>query len=67
MMSVITVNVRQNSNGLWRTTDAPENVTKLLMPFPMKVQMQMNVNASKDINGTHQLVISYATEPLMME
>ena len=57
MMSITIVNVRQDSNGLWRTTDAPENVTKLLMPFLMKVQMQMNANASKDIHGTHQLVI----------
>ena len=57
MMLITIVYVRQDSNGLMRTTDAPENVTKLLMPFIMKVQMQMNVNASKDIHGTHQLVI----------
>ena len=46
MMPTIIVHVRQHSNGLLRTADAPENVTKLLMLFLMKVQMQILANVS---------------------
>ena len=46
MMPTIIVHARQHSNGLLRTADAPENVTKLLMPFLMKVQMQILASVS---------------------
>ena len=46
MMPIIIAHVRQHSNGLLRTVDAPENVTKLLMPFLMKVQMRILANVS---------------------
>ena len=46
MMPTTIVHARQHSNGLLRTADAPENVTKLLMPFLMKVQMRILANVS---------------------
>ena len=46
MMPITIAHVRQHLNGLLRTADAPENATKLLMPFLMKVQMQILANVS---------------------
>ena len=61
-MPIIVVYVPQTSSGLLKTVNAPENVMKSLMLFPMKVQMQILVNVCKGTNGIHLLAISCAVD-----
>ena len=46
MMPITIAHVRQHLNGLLRTVDVLENAIRLLMPFPMKAQMQILANVS---------------------
>ena len=66
MMPIIIVYVRQHSNGLLRTADAPENAMKLLMLFLMKAKMLIFASVSKDTNGTHLLAVFRAVVPLIL-